>query len=209
MSVSDSVPMMPKSSAMYLPWLRGVDGDEDVARVHVGVEVAVAEHLREEDLDARRATGASGRCRRAAARRRARSGCPSSAPSPALRCVVKSQCTTGTSSSGEWRKLRRSCEQLAASRVRSSSSRMRLLEFARRPRAGAAGARRPRRARPAPAAVCISARSFAMTSSMPGRSTLTATGVPSGSCAKCTCATDALAIGVRSNVANTSSTGFP
>ena len=32
--------------------VRRVDGDEDVARVHVGVEVAVAEHLREEDLDA-------------------------------------------------------------------------------------------------------------------------------------------------------------
>ena len=31
---------------------------------------------------------------------------------------------------------------------------------------------------------------------MPGRSTLTATGVPSGSSAKCTCATDALAIGI-------------
>ena len=29
-----------------------VVGDEDVARVHVGVEEAVAEHLREEDLDA-------------------------------------------------------------------------------------------------------------------------------------------------------------
>ena len=53
MSVSDSVPMIPKSSAMYLPWLRGVDRDEDVAGMHVGVEVAVAEHLREEDLDAR------------------------------------------------------------------------------------------------------------------------------------------------------------
>ena len=30
----------------------GVGGDEDVARMHVGVEVAVAEHLREEELDA-------------------------------------------------------------------------------------------------------------------------------------------------------------
>ena len=32
--------------------VRAVDGDEDVARVHVGVEVRVAEHLREEELDA-------------------------------------------------------------------------------------------------------------------------------------------------------------
>ena len=47
-----------------------------------------------------------------------------------------------------------------------------------------------------------------MTSSMPGRSTLTATGVPSGSCAKCTCATEALAVGSRSKLAKTSSTGF-
>src|SRR5205814_6894504 len=32
--------------------VRGVGGDEDVARMHVGVEEAVAEHLREKDLDA-------------------------------------------------------------------------------------------------------------------------------------------------------------
>ena len=43
-----------------------------------------------------------------------------------------------------------------------------------------------------------------MTSAMFGRSTLTATGVPSGSSAKCTCATDALATGVRSNALKTS-----
>ena len=30
----------------------GVDGNEDIARVHVGVEKTVAEHLGEEDLDA-------------------------------------------------------------------------------------------------------------------------------------------------------------
>ena len=44
--------MIPKSTAMYLPWCGRVDGDEDVAGVHVGVEVGVAEHLREEHLDA-------------------------------------------------------------------------------------------------------------------------------------------------------------
>ena len=42
-----------------------------------------------------------------------------------------------------------------------------------------------------------------------GRSTLTATGVPSGSSAKWTCATDALAMGVGSNERNTDSTGLP
>ena len=36
---------MPKSSAMYLPRFVFVDGDEDVAQVHVGVEEAVAEDL--------------------------------------------------------------------------------------------------------------------------------------------------------------------
>ena len=44
--------MIPKSSAMYLPWFARIGRDEDVAGMHVGVEVAVAEHLREEDLDA-------------------------------------------------------------------------------------------------------------------------------------------------------------
>ena len=37
---------------MYLPWCGAVRGDEDVARVHVGMEVGVAEDLREEHLDA-------------------------------------------------------------------------------------------------------------------------------------------------------------
>ena len=56
----------------------------------------------------------------------------------------------------------------------------------------------------------MSARSFAMTGAMPGRSTFTATSVPSGSSARCTCATDALAaIGSRSKRRNTSSTGRP
>ena len=52
MSDSESVPTMPKSRPTHLPWCGGVDGDEDVARMHVGVEEAVAEHLREEELDA-------------------------------------------------------------------------------------------------------------------------------------------------------------
>ena len=51
--------------------------------------------------------------------------------------------------------------------------------------------------------------SFAMTEAMSGRSTFTATGVPSKSSAKCTCATEALAIGVRSKELNTASTGLP
>ena len=51
--------------------------------------------------------------------------------------------------------------------------------------------------------------SFSITWAMFGRSTLTATGVPSGSSAKWTCATDALAIGVSSNERNTASMGLP
>ena len=47
-----------------------------------------------------------------------------------------------------------------------------------------------------------------MTSAMPGRSTFTATGVPSGSSAKCTCATEAEATGVWSKLAKTSSSGL-
>ena len=47
-----------------------------------------------------------------------------------------------------------------------------------------------------------------MTAPMFGRSTLTATSVPSGSTAKWTCATDALATGVRSNDRNISVTGL-
>ena len=77
MSVSDSVPMMPKSSAMYLPWSRAVGGDEDVARMHVGVEEAVAEHLREEDLDAGARQALDVDAGLDAACRPARSGCPS------------------------------------------------------------------------------------------------------------------------------------
>ena len=50
--------------------------------------------------------------------------------------------------------------------------------------------------------------SFSITCAMFGRSTLTATGVPSGSSAKWTCATDALAMGVGSNERNTDVDGL-
>ena len=43
---------MPKSTATYFGCCRVGDVDEDVAGVHVGVKEVVAEHLREEDLDA-------------------------------------------------------------------------------------------------------------------------------------------------------------
>jgi hypothetical protein len=37
---------------MYLPWFGGIRGDEDIAGMHVGMEIGVAEDLGEEDLDA-------------------------------------------------------------------------------------------------------------------------------------------------------------
>ena len=121
--------MMPKSSAMYLPWFGAVDGDEDVARVHVGVEEAVAEHLREEDLDAgaRQPLDVDAGLAQAVdlADRDAvhalhdhHVACRSSPNTPRARAAAASAA-----------KLRRSCEQLAASRIRSSSSCERLVEL--------------------------------------------------------------------------------
>ena len=55
---------------------------EDVARVHVGVEEAVAEDLREEDLARRRVRGAGCRCRSSRRRSTAFTGMPS------MRCIT-------------------------------------------------------------------------------------------------------------------------
>ena len=63
-----------------------VDRDEDVARVHVGVEIAVAEHLREEHLDAGAREPLQVDAGLDAAGRPGRSECRPSAPSPSLRC---------------------------------------------------------------------------------------------------------------------------
>jgi hypothetical protein len=120
----------------------------------------------------------------------------------------QSQCTSGTASSGECRKLRRSWAQLAASRIRSSSSSRCLANsattsrgFRRRPSGHSISIR--------PAAASSRATSWAMTRPMPGRRIFTATSRPSGRVAKCTCATEALATGSAENAANTSATGLP
>ena len=65
----------------------GVDADEDVAGVHVGVEEAVAEHLREEDLDAvaRELLDVDAGVAQPVDLRR--SACRPCAPSPSLRCA--------------------------------------------------------------------------------------------------------------------------
>ena len=106
--------------------------------------------------------------------------------------------------------LRRSWAALAASRMRSSSSCRYLSNSATTSR----GLRRlPSEDRPSiqPAIMRMSARSFSMVGSMPGRSTLTATSrtAPPRSrrVAKWTCAIEALATGSRSKLSNTSATG--
>src|SRR5882762_9818868 len=133
---------------------------------------------------------------------------------PRILCMVmtvlvqKSQYTSGTASSGESRKLRRSWLACAASRIRSSSS--------DRCRANSAttscGLRRlpsAQKRSTSPAAASISARSFAITGIIRGRRILTAASVPPGSTARCTCATDALAMGSASNFSKTFATGSP
>ena len=133
---------------------------------------------------------------------------------PRMRCITitrseqSSQCTSGTSSSAERSKLRRSWLAFAASRIRlSSSSRWRANSattsrgLSRRP----SGQRRSTNSAP----VASSATSLAISSSTRGRSTLTATSRPSCSLARCTWAIDALATGSRSNVANTASIPLP
>ncbi len=119
-----------------------------------------------------------------------------------------SQYTSGTSSSRELAKLRRSWLALAASRIRSSSS--------SRWRANSATTSRGFKRRPwgdrrstSAAAVCNSARSLAIASSTAGRSTFTATSRPSFSVARCTWAIEALATGTRSRLANISLSGRP
>src|SRR6266581_2677519 len=133
---------------------------------------------------------------------------------PCILCMVmtvlvqKSQYTSGTARSGESRKLRRSWLACAASRMRSSSS--------DKCRANSATTSRGLMRLPSaqkrstrPAAESMSARSFAITGSIPGRRILTAASVPPGRTAKCTWATDALAVGRGSNFSNTSPMGLP
>ena len=103
--------------------------------------------------------------------------------------------------------MRLSWLALAASRIRSSSS--------SRCFSNSAITSRGLRRRPSAhnhsirsAATFSSATSCAMILVMPGRNILTATSRPSGSTAKCTCATDALATGVSSKLWNTSRNGF-
>ena len=178
--------------------------------MHVGVEEAVAEHLGEEDLDAGARELRDVDALRAQRLDLARPACRACAPSPSRRCGSSPSAPRGTSSSGEPAKLRRSWLALAASRMRSSSSSRCLRELGHHLARLQPPAVAPTAARPAPAPVSSSARSLAMTArdaraaapSPPPR-------VPSAACARCTCATEALATGSRSKLANTSSIGLP
>ena len=116
--------------------------------------------------------------------------------------LQKSQCTAGTYRRGEPSKLRRSCEALPASRIRSSSSRT-VFSYSRTTSMGL------RRLLPSQllcakwASACSTSRSRAITACMPGRSTLTTTSrvfaplrsTSGRSSAACTCAMDAAASG--------------
>src|SRR6266571_9121203 len=143
-----------------------------------------------------------------------RSSCTRLTGVPRILCIVmtvlvqKSQYTSGTASSGESRKLRRSWLACAASRMRSSSS--------DKCRANSATTSRGFKRLPSaqkrstrPAAESMSARSFAITGSIPGRRILTAASVPPGSTARCTWATDALATGCSSNFSKIFASGLP
>ena len=95
--------------------------DEDVAGVHVGVKEVVAEHLREEDLDAVLGEPLDVVCRRLQL-------VDFVDRMPKMRSIVstfsrqKSQYISGTYSISEPAKLRLSCAALAASRSKSSST---------------------------------------------------------------------------------------
>ena len=118
--------------------------------------------------------------------------------------VQKSHSISGTRIRSRLAMLRRSCAALAASRMRSSSSCRYMSNSATtsrgRSRLPSTLMRSTQRA-----TVCRMARSLSMACSTLGRSTFTATSRPLLSVAKCTCAMDALATGVLSKLANTSS----
>ena len=140
--------------------------------MHVGVEEAVAEHLREEDLDP--------------ARRERRDvdaflaqlviceiGMPCMRSITITRCEQNSQCTSGTRAASR----PRSCAAAGSRWPPRASGRAPRRGGARirpPPRAAAAAGRRPTGARRARPRVSSSARSCAIAST-PGRSTLTAT----------------------------------
>ena len=199
--------MMPKSSAMYLPWFAA----SMATKMLPGCMSAWKKPSRNTCVKKISTPARARRFRSMPARAAVdcgRSGCPSSAPSPSLRCVHQSQCISGHQ---QQRRVLEVAAQLRAVRRLARQVELvveRLVELGddlARPQALAVATTA---ARPA-ARRCASARGPSRSPRRcSGRSTLTATGVPSGSSAKCTCATDALATGVGSNVLNTSSSGL-
>ena len=199
----------PEIDGDVLAVVRRIDGDEDVPRMHVGVEVGVAEHLREEELDAGARQPLQVDAGFDAACPPARSGCRSSAPSPSPRWRRSPSAPPAPAAAANTG----NCGAAASSWPPRASGRARRASVF----SNSATTSRGRRRRPSDHSFSIERRAgvhagrcpFRSRRRCPGRSTLTATGVPSCSVAKCTCATDALATGVRSNAWNTWSTGLP
>ncbi len=181
--------------------------DEDVAGVHVGVEEPVAERLAEEDLDA-----GAGELRDVDALCAERGDLADRGAVHALHRHHVRWCSSPSGPPGRRAAASRGSCGAAGSRspprARGRARRRGVVRTRRPPRAaGSAGP--PRCARRGRPRCSSSSRSRRMTGSMFGRSTFTATSVPSGSVARWTWATEALATGVGSKVANISDTFFP
>ena len=173
------------------------------------MEEIVAEHLGEEDLDAvlGQALEVDAAARAAAPGRRwARRGC---APSPSRRCGTGPSAPPARTACGSPAKLRFSCEALAASRIRSSSSRM-VFSYSRTTSTRLAGGAPPADQRSASRASAYStSMSRAITSRMPGRSTLTIDLAAVVQAATCTWAMEAAASGWLSKLRTARSSGRP
>ena len=109
--------MMPKSTATRRPSRI----DEQIARMHVGVEEAVAQRVAQEGLDHRARRAPAGRGPRASSAARSESGVPSIHSSVSTSRAVRSQSTVGTRKSGSSLVFSAISESAAASSRRSIS----------------------------------------------------------------------------------------
>ena len=164
--------MMPKSTATRRP----SRVDEKISGMHVGMEKAVAQRLREEAADDEHWRCAWDRARPRPAPRDRATACRRSIRVVRTRAAVRLQSTSGTRKSRDRLRVRSASSEAAAASMRRSSSmatdsRQRVDHGAsarsRRPPAKKRSARR--------AANAKAERSRANSASMPGRSTFTAT----------------------------------
>ena len=167
--------MMPKSTAMMRP----SRVDEQVSRMHVGMEEAVAQRVAQEGLHQRARRAPAGRARAPRARRDRRAACRRSIRASARPRAVRSQSTAGTRKSGS------SLVFSAISEIAAASSRRSISMVTERASVSTTSIMRSRRASADPLG---SARREierveigAKRRSTPGRSTFTATARPSAS----------------------------